>query len=48
MLYEKFCDELEELGAKNVQKGIFAADMSVKLTNDGPVTIIVDSDELKI
>ena len=32
----------DELG-KSVKKGIFGADMKVGLTNDGPVTIIVDS-----
>ena len=29
-----------------VQRGIFGADMKVTLTNDGPFTIILDSDEL--
>ena len=29
-----------------VQEGIFGADMKVELLNDGPVTIILDSDEL--
>lgn len=40
-LYEYFCNEC----AKNnieVQKGIFGADMKVKLLNDGPVTIIIE------
>ena len=43
-LYVRFCDELERLGVKNVQKGVFGASMAVELTNDGPVTIIADTD----
>ena len=31
---------------EKVQKGIFGADMKVELINDGPVTIILDSEEL--
>ena len=31
---------------ENVQVGIFGADMKVKLLNDGPFTIILDSDQL--
>ena len=30
----------------NVQTGIFGADMKVSLTNDGPFTIVLDSDEI--
>ena len=30
---------------RKVQTGVFGADMKVKLLNDGPVTIILDSDE---
>ena len=41
--YEKFVKQLEiELG-KKVQTGVFGADMKVKLINDGPVTIVMDS-----
>lgn len=32
---------------KDVKTGIFGADMKVDLLNDGPVTIILDSKELK-
>ena len=47
-LYEKFCDELVNAhGVKKVAKGIFGADMAVELINDGPVTIIMDTDEWK-
>ncbi len=45
-LYELFCDTLLSSGVKNVEKGIFGADMKVELLNDGPVTIIIDSSEL--
>ena len=43
-LYELFCEELIKNGIKDVQTGIFAADMSVSIENDGPVTIILDTD----
>lgn len=42
--YEIFCQKLLENGVKNVEKGIFGADMKVDLVNDGPVTIIYDSE----
>ena len=40
-LYEAFCDDLRALGAR-VATGRFGADMQVELTNDGPVTILLD------
>ncbi len=43
-LYNLYCDELKNLGVKRVEKGIFGADMKVSLLNDGPVTIILDTD----
>ncbi len=46
-LYERFCDELLSYGVKKVAKGIFGADMAVELINDGPVTIIMNTDEWK-
>ena len=46
-LYEKFLSKLEEAMGKKVGKGIFGADMKVSLTNDGPVTICMDSEVLK-
>jgi len=42
-LYERFVNELEGLTAKKVQTGEFGADMKVKLINNGPVTITIDS-----
>ena len=43
-LYEYFCDKLIENGVKSVKKGVFGADMKVQLLNDGPVTILYDSE----
>jgi len=42
-LYEKFLTMLEDQLGRQVRRGIFGADMKVRLLNDGPVTIIVDS-----
>ena len=42
-LYDSFCDKLGVLLGKEVQKGLFGADMQVTLLNDGPVTIIIDT-----
>lgn len=47
MLYEYFVDELKKAGVKKVDTGHFGADMKVNLLNDGPVTIILDSKDLK-
>ena len=44
-LYEYFNECLRELGLK-VETGIFGADMAIRLWNDGPVTVILDSKEL--
>ncbi|MCR5484592.1 MAG: D-tyrosyl-tRNA(Tyr) deacylase [Clostridiales bacterium] len=46
-LYEYFVKKLRECGVKKVDTGIFAADMTVEITNDGPVTIMLDSDIFK-
>lgn len=43
-LYLLFCSELQKNGVKNVQTGEFGADMQVSLVNDGPVTILYDTD----
>ncbi len=42
-MYEKFVSQMEKELGKNVQTGIFGADMKVSLLNDGPVTIVMDS-----
>jgi D-tyrosyl-tRNA(Tyr) deacylase len=44
-LYEKFVEILKNSGAE-VQTGSFGAKMLVSINNDGPVTIVLDSDEL--
>jgi D-tyrosyl-tRNA(Tyr) deacylase len=45
-LYEKFIEALREKGFK-VETGIFGADMKVFIENDGPVTFILKSEDLK-
>ncbi|MCK9501911.1 MAG: D-aminoacyl-tRNA deacylase, partial [Lascolabacillus sp.] len=42
-LYERFCEVLSILLNKQVKTGEFGADMKVRLVNDGPVTIWIDS-----
>jgi D-tyrosyl-tRNA(Tyr) deacylase len=42
-LVEEFVTALRTLGAE-VATGVFGADMSVALVNDGPVTVILDAD----
>lgn len=42
-IYEKFVQEFENQIDKKVGTGIFGADMKVRLLNDGPVTIVIDS-----
>lgn len=44
-LYDGFNAYLKEQGI-HVETGIFQADMKVELLNDGPITIILDSEEL--
>ena len=45
LLYEEFCSALEKLNVP-VQTGVFQATMSVELVNEGPVTILLDSDKV--
>ena len=45
-LYNKFNEILEKEYELKVEKGIFGADMKVTFTNDGPVTIILDSNNI--
>ena len=42
-LYEQFKKDLSLAIGKQVQSGEFGADMKVSLTNDGPVTILIDT-----
>ena len=46
-LYEYFCRKMTDNGISRVEKGVFGADMQVSLTNDGPVTIEINSKDLK-
>ncbi len=43
-LYKNFVTELENNLTKKVQTGQFGADMKVELINNGPVTIIIDTE----
>lgn len=45
--YERFLEELGRQGLHEVQHGEFGADMQVRLVNDGPVTILIDTDDWK-
>lgn len=42
-LYQQFCERLSAQLGKEVGTGEFGADMQVKLVNDGPVTICMDT-----
>ena len=44
-LYEYVIEKCKESGYE-VQTGIFGADMKVEILNDGPVTIVLDSEEI--
>ena len=46
-LYEYFCQRVSDNGVQRVQRGVFGADMQVSLVNDGPVTIDINSKDLK-
>ena len=45
-LYESFIEQIHEK-VPVVEHGVFGADMKLSLTNDGPVTIVMDSNVLK-
>lgn len=45
--YELFLAEMNKQGLKEIQHGEFGADMQVALVNEGPCTIIIDTDEWK-
>jgi len=42
-IYEKMIEQLSIDLGKEIQTGIFGADMKVELLNDGPVTIVIDT-----
>ena len=41
-MYETFIQEFKDLGI-TTETGVFGADMAIQLTNDGPVTILIDT-----
>ena len=43
-LFNQFVEFLRKNGVRDVQTGEFGADMKVRLLNDGPVTILLDTD----
>ena len=43
-LYEYYCSKLLENGVRKVEKGVFGAHMEVSLLNNGPVTILYDTE----
>lgn len=45
--YELFLSEMEHQSLKEIQHGEFGADMQLSLVNEGPCTIIMDTDEWK-
>ncbi len=46
-LFDDFVGYLRDMGVSDVQTGEFGADMKVRLLNDGPVTILLDTDTWK-
>ena len=42
-LYDAYCKRVSELTGRSTARGVFGAAMKISLTNDGPVTIIIDS-----
>lgn len=47
-LYDLFCKEMSQKIGKSIKTGVFGADMQVELVNDGPVTIILDTEVLMV
>lgn len=45
-LYDYFNEKIVSLVGEPISKGKFGADMKVRLTNDGPFTLVLDSKEL--
>ena len=45
--YEKFLEEMSHQGLKDLQHGEFGADMKVELLNDGPVTLWMDTKDMR-
>lgn len=47
-LYEYAIEKAKQQGVKKVEHGSFGADMKIELCNDGPVTIMLDTDQLPV
>lgn len=47
VLYEYFIKRLKFYGVENVGTGVFGGDMQVRIQNDGPVTLILDTEDWK-
>lgn len=45
-LYLRFVAAAKDAGVSSVETGVFGADMRVSIENDGPVTILLDTDEI--
>jgi D-tyrosyl-tRNA(Tyr) deacylase len=45
-LYAQFVAVCKQFLGHNISTGVFGADMKVRLLNDGPVTIMADSNNL--
>ena len=43
-LYDYYCEKLSENGIRKVEKGVFGAHMEVSLMNNGPITILYDTE----
>ena len=45
--YNQFIAEIKKTGLKHVETGEFGADMQIELVNDGPITIVIETDDWK-
>ena len=45
-LYDYFCKKLYENSVKKVERGVFGADMQVDVSNDGPISIVLDTEKI--
>lgn len=45
VIFERFCEKANDLGIKKVATGEFQAHMEVEILNDGPVTLLLDSEK---
>ena len=45
-LFDKFIEKVKKELGNRVKTGIFGADMQITQLNDGPITIVIDSDQI--